>query len=218
MTAVKAYKGIGMNGVVAKWYATNASKRMDQFRLWAERAAQLASGNEILEIAPGPGYFSIELAKRGAYNITGLDISKTFVEIGRKNAAEANAVVDFQHGNSSQMPFPDKRFDFVFCSSAFKNFTEPVAALREMHRVLKPGGRALIFDLRKDASRQDIESAVESSGVNRLNKALTRVIFRTMLLKRAYTKNQIERFVSQTAFRSFNIEEQSIALEILLTN
>src|SRR5579862_4296555 len=117
MTATKAYKGIGMHGVIATWYANGAKRRMDQFSTWAKRA---------LEVAPGPGYFSIELAKQGAFLITGLDISESFVKIARSNAEHAGVDVDFRHGNASDMPFPDTRFDFVFCSAAFKNFTDPV--------------------------------------------------------------------------------------------
>ncbi len=50
------------------------------------------------------------------------------------------------------MPFESETFDFLLCRAAFKNFTEPLQALREMCRVLKPGGRALIIDLRRDTS------------------------------------------------------------------
>ncbi len=216
-TAAKGYKGIGMNGMIASWYATTASKRIEQYKGWAENASRLIQGREILEVAPGPGYFSIELARMGAYRITGLDISATFVEIARKNAEEAGVDVDFRNGNASQMPFPDNTFDFVFCSAAFKNFTDPVGALREMHRVLRPEGQALIVDLRKDAPQEEINSMIDSSDVSGLNKAVMKLTFRTMLLKRAYTRSQIEQFVAKTGFQSVQIEPSSISLEILLT-
>jgi len=216
-TATKGYKGIGMHGVIASWYANGAKRRMSQYATWAERAAQLTPGNEILEVAPGPGYFSIELAKRGPYLITGLDISESFVKIARTNAENAGVDVDFRHGNASEMPFPDNRFDFVFCSAAFKNFTDPVGALREMHRVLKIGGKAQVIDLRKDASLEEIDSEVNRIGGSGLNKFIIRFTFRNMLLKRAYAKDQIEQFVSQTGFRSVQIGQNAIGLEILLT-
>jgi ubiquinone/menaquinone biosynthesis C-methylase UbiE len=206
-----------MNGAIAKWYAANAIQRMDQFKSWAQRVAQLAPGPDILEVAPGPGYFSIELAKRGTFRITGLDISETFVQIAREKALEANVPVDFRQGNASQMPFPEDRFDFVFCSAAFKNFTDPVGALREMWRVLRPGGNALIIDLRKDAEPASIGREVESMRLSRVNRVLTKLIFRFVLLKRAYTRTQIEQLVSNTKFRSIEIAERPLALDILLT-
>src|SRR5882757_7258465 len=152
-TKTKGYKGLGMEGFVATWYAKNTANSMNDFRIEARRvAALLAPGAKVLEVAPGPGYFAIELAKLGSYPITGLDISKTFVEIAQKNAAQAGVGAEFRQGSASNMPFERNQFDFLFCRAAFKNFSEPVCALQEMQRVLKPGGRALIADLRRDAS------------------------------------------------------------------
>jgi len=54
------------------------------------------------------------------------------------------------------MPFESGRFAFVACRAAFKNFSEPVRALEEIHRVLKPGGRGWIGDLRRDASLESV--------------------------------------------------------------
>jgi ubiquinone/menaquinone biosynthesis C-methylase UbiE len=88
-----------------------------------------------------------------------LDISETFVEIANRNAAQAQVQVDFQRGNASGMPFKSDSFDFLLCRAAFKNFGAPLGALREMHRVLKPGGRALIIDLRKDTSNESVAKA-----------------------------------------------------------
>src|SRR3954467_1494500 len=93
-TPMKPYKGLGMEGRVAKWYATNTRKSLDDFKALARQvAAELPPGSRVLEVAPGPGYFAIELAKLGNYKIEGLDISKTFVEIANRNAKEANVEV-----------------------------------------------------------------------------------------------------------------------------
>ena len=160
--AVKAYKGMGMEGRIARWYAANTGKSMEDFRALARRvAAELAPGSAVLEVAPGPGYFAIELAKLSSYQITGLDISKTFVAIARRKAQEAKVEVDFRQGDASHMFFADETFDFLLCRAAFKNFSDPVGALREMFRVLKPGGRAVIIDLRRDASQKSVNALVD---------------------------------------------------------
>jgi ubiquinone/menaquinone biosynthesis C-methylase UbiE len=217
-SAVKPYKGMGMEGAVARWYAALTQKSLDRYRQLAQRAAErVPPGANILEVAPGPGYFAIELAKLGDYRITGLDISKTFVEIARANAAKANVEVDFRHGNASEMPFPDASSDFLVCCAAFKNFTQPLRALEEMHRVLRPGGQALIVDLRKDASRESINQAVDAMNVGAWNALITRLTFQHMLLKRAYTRRGFESLISQTPFHQVQIREDLIALEILLT-
>ena len=214
----KPFKGLGMEGAVAKWYSALTHKSLDRYQQLARYTAEhLATGSRVLEVAPGPGYFAIELAKLGDYRITGLDISKTFVEIARANAAKANAQIDFLHGNASAMSFPNDSFDFLVCSAAFKNFTEPQRALEEMHRVLRPGGQALIVDLRKDASKESIRQAIREMRVSRLNAIITNLTFQHMLLKRAYTRQGIEALIAQSPFGKARIRENLIALEILLT-
>jgi len=213
----RAYKGLGMEGYTAKWYASLTLKSLDEFKALARRTADhVPPGSQVLEVAPGPGYFAIELAKLGCHQISGLDISHTFVEIARRNAVKAGVEVAFEQGNAANMPFGSKSFDFLLCRAAFKNFSQPVRALQEMYRVLKPGGRALIIDLRKDASRQSISEAVEKMDLGRVNGLITKLTFRFMLLRRAYTRKQFEQFLSQTKFSRVDIKEDSIGLEVLM--
>jgi ubiquinone/menaquinone biosynthesis C-methylase UbiE len=217
-STVRPYKGLGMEGAVAKWYAALTRKSLDRFKELARRTAgQIGTGSKVLEVAPGPGYYAIELAKLGNFEITGLDISKTFVEIAAANAAKAGVRVDFRQGNASNMPFADESFDFLACSAAFKNFTEPRRALEEMHRVLRPGGRALIIDLRKDASWESINQVVKNMNAGPINGIITKLTFRFMLLKRAYTRAGFEELISGTQFHDVQLEENLIAFEVLLT-
>jgi ubiquinone/menaquinone biosynthesis C-methylase UbiE len=214
----KPYKGWGMEGATARWYAGLTKKSMEDFQALARRTAnQLPAHSRVLEVAPGPGYFAIELAKLGDYQITGLDVSETFVEIARANAASAGVQVEFRRGNASATPFADNTFDFLLCRAAFKNFSEPTRALQEMHRVLKPGGRALIIDLRRDASRESIRQAVDGMNLGAVNGTITKLTFRFMLLKRAYTKSEMEEMIGWTPFRQFEIHENPIGMEITLT-
>jgi ubiquinone/menaquinone biosynthesis C-methylase UbiE len=215
--ALKAYKGMGMEGMVAKWYAANAAKTMNQFEALARQVAKdLGPTSSVLEVAPGPGYFAIALAKCGDYRITGLDISETFVAIARKNALQAHVTVDFQVGNASAMPFGAGSFDFLLCRAAFKNFSEPVAALREMHRVLRPGGKALIIDLRRDASQESIDQEVAQMGLNPLSALFTRWVFRFTLLKRAYTGSEFEAMIAEGGFRRPDIRRVGVGFDIWL--
>jgi ubiquinone/menaquinone biosynthesis C-methylase UbiE len=212
------HKDIGMEGMVAKWYAANTGKSLDEFTKLAQRiGSQLLPGSSVLDVAPGPGYFSIELAKLGRYIIAGLDISRTFVELASRNAAKAGVHVDFRQGSASHMPFANDTFDFLLCRAAFKNFGEPVGALQEMCRVLKPDGRGLIIDLRHDASIESINREVEGMGLSAVNKVLTKLAFRTMLLKNAYTRDQFQRMLAQTGFRTVDIREEGIGFEISMT-
>ena len=211
----KGYKGMGMEGRIATWYAKHTWKDIAAFRRLAERFAQdTPADSHILEVAPGPGYLSIELAKRGQYAITGLDISHSFVEIARANAHTAAVTVQFCHGNASAMPFADGTFDLIVCRAAFKNFSQPLAAIDEMHRVLKPGGRAVIIDLRKEASMQDINGYIQKAGYGWFDAWLMRIIFRFVLIPRAYTKEQVTQMAASSRFGRAAMHEVDIGCEI----
>jgi ubiquinone/menaquinone biosynthesis C-methylase UbiE len=216
--APKGYKGLGMDGPIASWYAKSTRKNIDSYKKDAKMvAASVSEGAAILELAPGPGYLSIELAKLGHYKITGLDISKKFVEIARSNAKEAGVEIDFRQGNASQMPFDDESFDFIVCRAAFKNFAQPVTALDEMNRVLKAGKKAVILDLRKDISKETVDKHVdEELGLTGFNALLTKWIFRSMLIKRAYTKEEFMELVSKSRFKTCKILENTVGLEVWL--
>ena len=211
----KGYKGLPMEGFVARWYARNTAGR--DHRKSAELVAgQVASGRSILELAPGPRYLAIELAKLGTYWVFGLDISQTFVQMATARAQDVGVAVEFRHGDAAHMPFPPNSFDFIVCQAAFKNFSEPVQALREMHRVLKPGGKALILDLRPDASPKAINAEVKKMGLGWFNSLVTKLAFRYCLLKRAYSREQFGRMAFQTPFKTCEIQEEPLGLMVAL--
>ena len=176
----------------------------------------LPAGGRILEVAPGPGYLAIELAKLGKYQIIGLDISKSFVGIAQGKAKEAGVAIEFRHGNASDMPFDGGSFDLIICRAAFKNFTEPIQALDEMHRVLRPGGKALIIDLRRDTSCEDIKTLIDSLDLSWISTFITKWTFKVFLLKNAYTSGEIRQLVSQTRFAPPEIREDTVGMEIWL--
>jgi len=207
---------MAMEGPIARWY-TNIRKQDQELGMVVRQVSDmLPAGSRVLEVAPGPGYLAIELAKRGTYHVVGLDISTTFVEIAQTKAKEAGVAVEFRHGNASNMPFEADSFDCIICRAAFKNFTEPLQALREMHRVLKPGGKALIIDLRGDASPEDISTYVNNLGLSRINTLMTQWAFKQFLLKNAYTSAEIRQLVSQTNFARCDIREDTVGMEIWL--
>jgi len=214
----KPWKGKGMEGWTARWYTRTRRNDMEDFRRQAKSVAErLRSGCDVLEVAPGPGFFAVELAKLGDFKITGLDVSRTLVDIATGNARDAGVKVDFRLGNASAMPFADDSFDFIYCSAAFKNFSQPVKALDEMHRVLRPGGEAVIQDLRKDVSLEEINTYISESGRGGFDAWLTKMAFRFMLIKRAYTKEEFIRMAEESRFGSCQINAGPIGLEVRFT-
>jgi ubiquinone/menaquinone biosynthesis C-methylase UbiE len=211
----KGYKGLPLEGALARWYAKNTGRQLDSFRESAAMVArQLPGGSRVLEVAPGPGYLAIELAKRGEYQIVGLDISRTFVRMATENARKEGVPVTFRHGDAAAMPFESETFDFIVCRAAFKNFTEPVRALREMHRVLRPGGKAVILDLRRDAAPEDLDTCVDSMGLGPVDRLVTKWIFKHSLVKKAYSEAQFRQMASETPFERCEVRTDSIGLEV----
>jgi ubiquinone/menaquinone biosynthesis C-methylase UbiE len=207
-----------MEGLMARWYARITAKNLGDVRkLAAEIAGRVASGGSVLEVAPGPGYLAIALARLGSYRIAGLDISHSFVRMATENAKNAGVEIEFRQGNAAEMPFAGDFFDFVVCRAAFKNFTEPVRALCEMHRVLRPGGTAMVIDLCRDTPVDAINAEVKNMGLGPINSLLTKLAFKHWLLKRAYSQEQFRQMAAQTPFQTCAIRAESIGLEVLLT-
>jgi len=215
--AKKPYRGISMEGGLATWYAKITRKDLGEFeRLARELATGLPVGGRVLEIAPGPGYLSVALAKLGPFKITGLDISQSFVQMASQHAKREGVVARFIHGSASDIPLEDGLFDLIVCRAAFKNFSEPLRALNEMHRVLKPGGRAIIIDLRKDASWKEIVAYVDGLHLSPANTWMTKFTFKHMLLKRAYTGGQMTSLAGESDFKSCEIVKNNLGMEIQL--
>jgi ubiquinone/menaquinone biosynthesis C-methylase UbiE len=215
--AKKPHRGISMEGGLATWYAKITRKDLGEFeRLARELATGLALGGRVLEIAPGPGYLSVALAKLGPFKITGLDISQSFVQMASQHAKREGVVARFIHGSASDIPLEDGLFDLIVCRAAFKNFSEPLRALNEMHRVLKPGGRAIIIDLRKDASWEEIVAYVDGLHISPANTWMTKFTFKHMLLKRAYTGGQMTSLAGESDFKSCEIVKNNVGMEIRL--
>jgi ubiquinone/menaquinone biosynthesis C-methylase UbiE len=215
ITVPKPWKGIGMEGGIARWYARTRQNDMEDFRQEAKTVAnRLTSGSRVLEVALGPGFFAIELAKLGDFKITGLDISRAFVQIASENARKACVEVEFRLGDASAMPFESGAFDFVYCAAAFKNFSEPIKALDEMHRVLRPGSEAVVADLRKDVSLDEIDTYVRQSGRARLDALLTKWAFRCLLIKRAYTRDAFARIAEKSRFGKYRIDAVPLGFQV----
>lgn len=213
---IKGYKGLPMEGFIARWYTKSTGRAPEQTFIFNKVKNILPANAAVLEVAPGPGFLAIEFAKAG-HKVTALEISKTFVEIAQDNARQSNVQIDVREGNASHMPFNENSFDFIICVAAFKNFSQPVEAIREMHRVLKPGGKACIMDLRRDVSFDEINKHIKNDlRISGINALLTKLVFKTTLLKTAYAKPEIEKMVKQTGFTNVRIDTDKLGMDIWL--
>jgi ubiquinone/menaquinone biosynthesis C-methylase UbiE len=214
----KGYKGLAMEGAIARWYAglRGSESQIEEYRQQASRlTAGLPNGAAVLEVAPGPGYFAIEVARLERFRVTGLDISRSFVQIASQNAQRAGVQVDFRQGDAAGMPFEDGSFDLIVCQAAFKNFAQPGRALDEMHRVLRDGGTAVIQDMDHEASGAAIGEEVSRMKIGRVNSLMTRWTL-AWLRRRAYTRQRIEALATSSAFGTCETEASGIGMDVRL--
>ncbi|MEZ3558223.1 MAG: bifunctional demethylmenaquinone methyltransferase/2-methoxy-6-polyprenyl-1,4-benzoquinol methylase UbiE [Duncaniella sp.] len=131
----------------------NRAMTMGIDRLWRHKAVRLlrdCQHDDILDIATGTGDLAIKLARElDPIAVTGVDLSEGMIEIGRAKVAKEGLqeVVTLGIGDCLLLPFTDASFDAVTCAYGVRNFADLLAGYREMHRVLRPGGRAVILEL-----------------------------------------------------------------------
>jgi len=118
----------------------------------ADVAATASPQATVLEVGCGPGHLSIDLARHHGLDVTGLDLDPAMIERARSNAVGDGPTVEagpaFVLGDVAALPFDDASFDVVVSTLSMHHWSQPAAGLAEIARVLRPGGRALIWDLR----------------------------------------------------------------------
>lgn len=114
------------------------------FQQWGNAISDLAGlgdGMHVLDVACGTGVLACAAAARtGSGAVTGLDSNDDMLAVARRK----NTRVDWKSGRAEALPFPDASFDRVVSQFGFMFFEDRVAALREMMRVLRPGGRLAV--------------------------------------------------------------------------
>ncbi|MGI5238054.1 class I SAM-dependent methyltransferase [Dactylosporangium sp. CA-139066] len=121
--------------------------------------AGLPPGARILDAGTGPGTVPLALARAvpGA-RIDGVDLSAEMIEEARRSADAAGVAdrVTFMVADVAALPFMDGEFDLIVSSMSLHHWTEPAAGVRELRRVLRPGGRMWIYDARVALGRGEV--------------------------------------------------------------
>jgi ubiquinone/menaquinone biosynthesis C-methylase UbiE len=165
----------------------------------------------VLEIGPGPGYLGLEWLKQTeGTRLKGLDISQGMLTVAEKNAGEYGLTdrVEYIHGDALQMPFEDEFFDGVFSNATLHEWAEPERALNEIHRVLKPGGRYLITDLRRDMPLPIKWLMWLGTKPTETRPGLFRSI------NASYTRDEVERLLEKTDLKGASVGQRPFGLGI----
>ncbi len=121
-------------------------------KIWRKKSIRLLKQSQpkiVLDIATGTGDFAIEIFKRiKPEKITGIDISEGMLKVGEEKIRKKGLpeYIEFQKGDSENLDFPEKYFDAVTAAFGVRNFESLRKGLKEMFRVLKPGGQLVILE------------------------------------------------------------------------
>lgn len=106
------------------------------------------AGMRILDAGCGDGVYSVAAAARGA-RVTGVDLAEDMLALARERSAAQGVKVDWRRGDVLSLPFPDASFDLAIAVTLLCLVADPRRAVRELARVLVPGGRLVIGDLHR---------------------------------------------------------------------
>lgn len=121
---------------------------------WRKKAINTLAKSEpkqILDVATGTGDFAFEAMKLNPDKLIGIDISNGMLEVGREkiNARKMEGQMTFLQADSEALPFDDNAFDAVTVSFGVRNFQNLEKGLKEINRVLRPGGKVVILEFSK---------------------------------------------------------------------
>ena len=204
-------------GVQGEFIVEMYDKMSRKFRDW-----KLLQTNQIikagithglaLEIGPGPGYLGLEwLKKTNETDLMLLEISPDMITIAKKNIREYGFEnrVKYILGNALLMPFNDNTFNGLFTSASLHEWEHPKKALNEIYRILKPGGRFCITDLRRD--------------MNPVVKWVMKIMIKEKELKSglissinaAYTIEEGKLILDKSNFSDYKITQSAFGLDII---
>ncbi|MBB4200043.1 SAM-dependent methyltransferase [Rhodoblastus sphagnicola] len=160
--------------------AGHNAKIIDQFTRWAKpfsdlpahsdaegmecllQAAQLNAGLKVIDVACGPGIVACAAARLGC-EVTGIDITPSMIDQARaRQQAVGLSQLDWHIGDATQLPFTDESFDVAITRYSFHHMPHPLAALREMKRIVRPGGRLIVADATPTAQTQAAYDQMET--------------------------------------------------------
>jgi len=127
-------------------------------RIWRSRAAKeciiTSKSYKILDIAAGTGEFAIAIKKECERNdkqvkLTGVDFNKDMLSVAKEKVKARNIDIKFEVGDALNLRFPDKSFEIVTSAFAMRDFDSLSKFAKEVHRVLKPGGKIVLMDMSK---------------------------------------------------------------------
>ena len=142
--------GALFNRIAGSYDRLNHLLSLNIDKKWRKNAVKrLVPCQNLLDVAIGTADLAIEIIRQQkAQHVIGIDLSTEMMKIGAEKVAKGNmqGQIEFVEGSALALPYPDGHFDAVTCAYGVRNFSDLDQGLREMRRVLKPGGQLMILE------------------------------------------------------------------------
>lgn len=154
MNSEKQHIGQLFDRIAGTYDGLNHLLSMNIDKRWRRKAVRSLSilniqHSTLLDVAIGTADLTIEILRQHkASHVTGIDLSRKMMAIGQQKVAKHgySDLVTFDYGSAQDMPYADASFDAVTCAYGVRNFANLDEGLREMYRVLRPGGELMILE------------------------------------------------------------------------
>jgi ubiquinone/menaquinone biosynthesis C-methylase UbiE len=178
------------------------------FAPWASYLIERANpqlGERVLDIACGTGIVARRIAQRvGSQGIViGLDVNPDMISMARAVAERDHLAIEWRISPAEQLLFPDESFDLVFCQFGLMFFTDRHAALKEMHRVLRTGGR-VVLSVWQGLNRHPFYHTLHKVSQRHLGKSSVQAVFSLGDSK------ELRKLLTDSGFQHVEIEPMSI--------
>ena len=202
-----------------------------QDRYWRKRAvSRLApqSGQRFLDIATGTADVALEITRnfpQGSVQVVGMDFSDKMLELARQkiDALDKAASIQLRNGSAEDLPFEDNSFEGTTTAFGVRNFSDVDRSLREMHRVLKPGGRCVIleFALPRNAFLNSLYRIYFEWLLPRIGRLVSRHPSAYTYLPQSVAsfpiRNEFSILMEQAGFKNVTFKELTFGIVILYT-
>jgi ubiquinone/menaquinone biosynthesis C-methylase UbiE len=178
------------------------------FARWATYLVQLANpqlGERVLDVACGTGIVARNIAPRVGLQgiVIGLDANPDMIDMARTAAEKEQIAIEWYTSSAEQLPFPDEHFDLILCQFGLMFFTDKHAALREMYRVLKKGGR-VVLSVWQGLDRHPFYQTLHEVSQQHFGKSSVQTVFSLG------NANELRTWLTASGFGHIEIEPMSI--------
>ncbi|HYI52284.1 MAG TPA: class I SAM-dependent methyltransferase [Microbacterium sp.] len=178
------------------------------FGPWASHVIESANpqpGERVLDVACGTGIVARSIAPRvgSQGSVIGLDLSQDMIDVARAAAETEGLAIEWHAGPAERLPFPDDSFDLVLCQFGLMFFADRLAALSEMHRVLKSDGR-VVLSVWQSLDRHPFSQTLHDASSRRLGKSSVGAVFSLG------DPDELRRLLTEAGFQDVEIEPLSI--------